>query len=271
MIRGLFAKTIRETWLATLLFAGGLLLALALLTHVLPQVQEGLNTVFTEMPFVRMLVNALLGADLGKEITSQVIQAILWVHPVVLALVWAHEIVFCTRVPAGEIDRGTIDILLGLPVSRRTVYLCETAIWLLSGAFVLAFGFIGHLVRAPGMPAEMRPAMFRIVLVMINFYCVYIAVGGVTFLVSALSDRRGRAVAIVFSIVLASFLLNFLARFWEPVEQVAFLSVMEYYQPANILRTGAFPIGDVTTLLAVGGAMWFLGSEVFARRSICTL
>ena len=271
MIRGLFAKTIRETWLATLLFGGGLLLAMALLTHVLPQVQQGLDTVFTEMPFVRMLVNALLGADLGKEITSQVMQAILWVHPVVLALVWAHEIVFCTRVPAGEIDRGTIDILLGLPVSRRTVYFCETAIWLLSGAIVLALGLAGHLLRAPGMPVEMRPAMSRIVLVMINFYCVYIAVGGVTFLVSAFSDRRGRAVAIVFTIVLASFLVNFLARFWEPAGQIAFLSVMEYYQPANTLRTGAFATGNVITLLVVGGVTWLIGGEVFARRSICTL
>ena len=271
VIRGLFAKTILETWLATLLFGGGLLLAMALLTHILPQVQEGLNTVFTEMPFVRMLVNALLGADLGNEITSEVMQAILWVHPVVLALVWAHEIVFCTRVPAGEIDRGTIDILLGLPVSRRTVYLSETAIWLLSGVVVLALGLVGHLIRSPGMPAEMRPPMSRIFLVMVNFYCVYIAIGGVTFLVSALSDRRGRAVAIVFAIVLGSFLVNFLARFWEPAEQIAFLSVMQYYQPAGTLRTGQFPSGDAITLLVVGGIAWLLGGEVFARRSICTL
>jgi len=271
VIRGLFAKTIRETWLATLLFGGGLLLAMALLTHILPQVQEGLNTVFSEMPFVGMLVNALLGTDMGQEITPQVMSAILWVHPVVLTLVWAHEITFCTRVPAGEIDRGTIDILLGLPVSRRTVYLSETAVWLASGAIVLSLGLVGHLIRAPGMPDEVRPAMSRIVLVMINFYCVYITIGGVTFFVSALSDRRGRAVAVVFAIVLASFLVNFLARFWEPAEQIAFLSVMEYYQPANTLRTGAFPVGDAITLLVVGIATWLLGSEVFARRSICTL
>jgi len=46
-------------------------------------------------------------------------------------------------------------------------------------------------------------------LVMANFFGVYLAVGGIAFLVSALSDRRGRAMAVVFAIVLASFLLNF--------------------------------------------------------------
>jgi len=271
MIRGLIAKTIREVWLATLLFGIGLSLVMALLTYILPQIQEGITEVFAMLPFVKTLVQAILGIDVGDDLTAQMIQAILWVHPVVLALVWAHEIVFCTRVPAGEIDRGTIDVLLGLPVSRRAVYLCESLMWLASGAFVLLLGALGHLAASPSMPAEMRLEISRIVLVMINFGCVYVAVGGIAFFVSALSDRRGRAIGIVFAIVLASFLLNFLAQFWEPAQQVAFMSVMDYYRPAQILRTGRLPMDDVVTLLVVGSAAWLAGREVFARRSICTL
>lgn len=34
--------------------------------------------------------------------------------------------------------------------------------------------------------------------------------------------------------------------------------------------TGAFPTGDVITLMTLGGVAWLLGGEVFARRSICT-
>ncbi len=76
---------------------------------------------------------------------------------------------------------------------------------------------------------------------------------------------------LLFGIVLASFLLNFLARFWEPAQHFAFLSVIGYYRPAQILSTGGLPVGDVATLLAVGAAAWVAGSEIFARRSICTL
>ena len=77
--------------------------------------------------------------------------------------------------------------------------------------------------------------------------------------------------AIVFGIVLGSFLLNFVAQFWTPAQQIAFLSVMEYYQPAQILQSGDFPAGDVTVLLLVGGTTWLLAGEVLARRSICTV
>ena len=122
-----------------------------------------------------------------------------------------------------------------------------------------------------GVPEEMRPELFRAGLVMANLYGVYVAVGGIAFLVSALSDRRGRAMAIVFGIVLASFLLNFVAQFWEPAKQLAFLGVMEYYQPAQILHSGNLPIGDLAILLLVGGSTWLLGGEIVARRSICTV
>ena len=118
-MRGLFTKSLHEVWLTTLLFGLSLLAVEALLTYVLPQIQEGLGGVFDEIPFLRSMLAALLGTELGDDITARTMQAFLWVHPVVLALVWAHEIPLCTRTPAGEIDRGTIDVLLSLPVSRR--------------------------------------------------------------------------------------------------------------------------------------------------------
>ena len=271
MMRGLLAKTLREMWLTILLFGLGLMLVKALLTYVLPQVQQGISNVMEQLPFVRSVLTAILGTEVGDQITAQTMQAFLWVHPVVLALVWGQEIVLCTRVPAGEIERGTIDILLGFPVSRRAVYLSETTVWLGSGVWIIVMGLIGHRIAAPAMPAEMRPELSRVVLVMANLLCVYVAVGGIAFLVSALSDRRGRAIAIVFGIVLASFFLNFLAQGWEPAEQIAFLSVIKYYQPAKILQGGGLPVGDITTLLAVGAVAWLLGGEVMARRSISTV
>lgn len=270
-MRGLFAKTIREVWPATLLFGGALAVIMALLTYVLPKIQEGLSTVLAQLPFVKTLLSALLGSEAGDEITARTMQAFLWVHPTVLAIVWAHEIVFCTRMPAGEIDRGTIDVLLGLPVSRRAVYLCESAIWLVSGVLILLTGLTGHLIAAPAMPAEMRPPLSREVLVMANLFCVYVSVGGTAFLVSSLSDRRGRAMAVVFALLLASFLLNFVAQFWEPAKTIGFLSVMDYYQPARILREGRLSAAHVAVLLLSGGVAWIAGGEAMARRSICTV
>ncbi len=271
MMRGLLLKSLHEVWVTTLLCSAGLLLIKALLTFVLPQIMEGMNDIFEQMPFVRSLITALLGTEVGEKISGRTMQAFLWVHPVVLALIWCHEITICTRIPAGEIDRGTIDILLSWPVSRRKIYWSETIVWIVTGSFVICMGLVGHRIAAPTMPEEMRPDMQGVAMVMINLFGVYLAVGGIAMLVSSLSDRRGRAVAVIFALVLASFMLNFIAQYWAPAETIAFLSVMEYYQPARILQDGAFPTADMLVLIAVATVSWLVGGEIMARRSICTV
>ena len=161
-------------------------------------------------------------------------------------------------------------MLLGLPVSRRTIYVCESVVWLVAGALILSCGLVGHRFSL-AITAGASPPLGPTLLVIVNFFCMYIAVGGITYLVSALSDRRGRAIATVCGIVLTSFLLNFLAQFWEPAQNVLFLSVLNYYSPAEILQSGSLPIGDLAVLLGIGIATWVAAGEVIARRSICTV
>ena len=271
MMRGLLSKSFREVWLATLLFSLGLFAVLALLTFILPQIQGSIGAVFSKLPFVKGLLSALLGTQLGDQINAQTMQAFLWVHPVVLALVWAYEIMICTRLPAGEIDRGTIDILFSLPVSRWKVYLAETIVWLAGGIVLLVMALLGHLYLASEMPSATRPPVSQVFVILSNFYCVYLAVGGMTFLISSCSSYRGRAVGTIFGIVLASFLLNFLAQFWEPAKQAASLSVMTYYRPAQVLLKGGMPYGDMTVLLLIAFLAWGLGGIIFSRRNLCTV
>ncbi|MHC5023807.1 MAG: ABC transporter permease [Planctomycetota bacterium] len=270
-MRGLVAKTIRETWLATLLFGVGMLLVERLLMYVLPQAEGLIDDVLVKMPFVRQLIGGLMNLNLEGEISAQLLQAIVWVHPTVLTLVWAQAILFCTRFPAGEIDRGTIDVLLGWPVSRRTVFLAETSVGLVYGAAILGLGFTGYLLGAASMDPQARPAIPRLLTVLVNFYALYVAVGGVTMLIASLCDRRARAIGIVFGVLLASFLLNFLARTWEPAQKLSFLGVLEYYQPATIVADGGMPWRDLAVLLGVGAVAWTAAGEIIARRSICTV
>ena len=269
-MRGVLTKILHETLLGMVLFSLALLLVEVLLNLILPQILDQMDEMMARMPFMRDFVAALLGIDIEGEITAQLMQAFVWVHPTVLTLLWANETMFCTRFPAGEIDRGTIDVLLALPLSRRRIYLCETIVFLAGGVMMLGAGAIGYAIGSQSLPVENRPEWTLVALILLNLFCLYVAIGGVTFLISSFSERRGRAVFAVFSIVVASFLINFLAQFWSPAEPIAFLSVVEYYQPAKILRSGALPFGDIAVLLGIGLIAWIAGREIVARRSICT-
>ena len=268
---GVFRKIFQEVRWPVAWFSAGLALVMALLTALLPKVLGDIDRVFERLPFVKPLLTALLGVDPGEGFTAQMMQAFLWVHPTVLTLIWAHEVMYCTRLPAAEIDRGTIDFLLGLPISRWKLYICETVGWIVSGAIIVSIGFLGHCYSSDALQPDMRPETKETLFVMANLFAVYLAVGSFTFLISSLSERRNRAIGVVFAVLLLSFLLNFLAQFWDPAKEVSFLSIMEYYRPAIIIQSGEFPQSDVVTLLVIAGTCWLTGGIIFRWRSICTV
>lgn len=215
-MRGVLSKIFIEQRLQCLGFSIGLCIIMGLLTALLPKVLGDIHHVFDRLPFLKPLITALLGVDPGQKLSGAMSQAFLWVHPTVLTLVWAHEVISCTRLPAGEIDRGTIDFLLGLPVSRMKLFLCELIGWLVTGLLILLSGYCGHLLASIYHEPSMRPPLEVTAYIMVNLLAVYIAVGGFAFLVSAISDRRGRAMGVIFAVLLSSFLINFVAQFWDP-------------------------------------------------------
>ena len=269
-MRGLLLKIYMETRWPVLLFGAGLSIIMAILTWVLPNLLTDL-TALESMPLIKPVITALLGIDPDSQFSAQMTQAFLWVHPSVLATMWGHAVMYCTRTPAGEIDRGTVDFLLGLPVSRWKLHIAESIGGLISGVLLFGTGLIGHFVIADRFAEEMRPSITSIVMIFCNMLSMYIAVATMTMLVSSLSDHRNRAIGVVFAILLLSFLLNFLAQFWKPARSWGRLSILEYYRPANIIQSGVFPWTNVGILLLIGLVCWTTAGIVLKRRSICTV
>ncbi|MEE8143433.1 MAG: ABC transporter permease subunit [Planctomycetota bacterium] len=267
---GLVSKAGREAWISTLLFGLGLFVIEGILAIALPRFFEQAGPLL-RMPFFQNILRALLGTDLGGNLAPVVFVSFAWVHPAALAILWTHEIVFCTRFPVGEIDRGTVDVLLGWPVSRWQVYLSETVVWLVAGMIILGMGLLGSLLGCASLSAQDRPGLGQLLRVVLNLYFLYIAVGGAAYLVSTLSDRRGRAVGVIFAIVLSSFFLNFLAQFWEPAQKLLFLSLLNYYRPFVLLQGGSWPLSDMLILGVVGAGCWAAGGICLGRRDVCTV
>ncbi len=270
-MRGLLLKVYLETRWPVLCFGVGLACIMAVLTWVLPTILGDIEQVFKTIPIIKPLITALLGVNPDSQFSAQMTQAFLWVHPTVLSILWAHEIMYCTRSPAGEIDRGTIDFLLGLPVSRWKLHCAETTGWLISGIAIIGIGILGHIFIAQRFAADMQPSLQVVLMILCNLLSMYVAVGAMAMLVSAMSDHRNRAMGVVFAVLLVSFLLNFLAQFWKPAQPWARLSVLEYYRPAEIIQAGAMPWQNIAVLLTTGLTCWIVAAVVLQRRSICTV
>ena len=271
MNAGALEKSLRETWPATVLLGVALLLVEALLAYVLPTYRAEIGGLLARSELVQNLLRSLLGPAVGEAIGPDAFQALPWVHPLILAILWTHSLTFCSRMPAAEIDRGTSDVLFGLPVSRRTLLVSDSVVLLASGALLVGTVVAGNAVGSALAGVGSFPAPGDVAAIVLNGYCLYLAVGGINYFFSALSDRRAHAIAGGLAVVLGSFLLTFLAQFWEPARTVVFLSLLEYYRPAVVLGQESWPLGDSAVLLAIALVFWTLAAIVLDRRDIATV
>ena len=267
---GLIRRALRELLPTTLLCASLLALISGLLAYALPQFQA--RVIQRAMPpaFAQMR-SAMLGVDATGGGIADVAFSIAWAHPVVLILLLTQGIIACTRVPAGEIERGSIDMLMGLPISRRELFLSETVAWLIGGVVMLGAVYAGSFVGAQFIKPEYRPHWGKLWMVLVNLGFVYGLAGAGAMLASSLSDRRGRAILIVLVVCVGSLLMNFLELVWEPAKQFSFLSFLHYYRPIGMLMNGKWPVRDLGILGGIALALWMTAGAVLSRRALTTL
>lgn len=270
MNRGLLVRALRESWPPTLVLGLVLVLVEAALAFILPRFGSQLPAQWLQMGMIRGVLQAMLGTRIADQLGPEMFHSIAWVDPFPLALTWAHAMICCTRVPAGEVDRGTVDVILGLPVSRWELFFSETVVWLGCAVVLLFAALGGNLLGSLGLPPDERPRLGKLLMVLLNVFCLYCTIGGLTWLVSSLSERRGRALTIVFLIILALFLVNYLAEFWKPLERIVFLSPLHYHRPVEILVSGTWPWHDLLVLLGAAALMWVTAGVIFSRRDLTT-
>jgi ABC-type transport system involved in multi-copper enzyme maturation permease subunit len=258
---------VRETRVSTLSFAAGLFVFELLVGMMLATFHKEFSDKFLPLEFIQKMFAALLGAEVGT-VGPAVLSMLGWIHPIVLALVWAHAIVVCTRVPAGEVDRGTLDVLLALPVTRTSVYVSESIVFILAGLLVVGAGLGGNVVGNWISGLERVGSLGQLSLVALNLYALSLAAGGMSAFLSSVCDRRGRAMGAAFAILMASLFLSSMSTFNALVKTVSVVSLLNYYRPYGILQGQASPLGDMIVLLGLGLGLWICGLTVFIRRDI---
>lgn len=207
---------------------------------------------------------ALAGGDVAFTSPGGVI-ALGYTHPFFLLLlgVWA------VRVPsgalAGEIGRGTMDLLAGRAVTRNQLVV-STFLGFALGLTLIAFAAwtataIGLSLRPLGVTGA------RFVGVGAMGWLLFASFGAISVLVSATAREAGHAIAWTSGIIATSFVLEYLARVWKPVAGLRPLSLFAYYRPQQIV-TGGVAASDAVRLTLLMGAAIVAALVVFRRRDL---
>lgn len=228
---------------------------------------EAFQTVL-KVPFVSQLISALGGFDPSNVMNVTALASFTFVHPAMLVLFWAYIITAATRTITGEIDQGTADILLALPISRKRIY-TTTSGWAIICCPLLSLSLVLGLWIAQNVVELDQPLDFpRIWLIGVNHSAILLAVVGIAFFVAAMSNRRGLSVGIIVGILITSFIINWLAAIWPAIKTLSYASILYYFRPFIIVRDHELNPTDLITLLAIAITFWLTGCITYTRRDI---
>ena len=188
-------------------------------------------------------------------------------HPVYLIILAAFVIGSSSGAMAREIERGTIFLLLARPVQRHRLVIAKLAAMSLGLVLLASVSLFGSWVGV--LAAGIDGVNFGyILLVQLNAVFLFMAIGGYSFLISAVSSEGGRTTVLAAGLAVVFFFADFLAALWSPVEFLGPLSIFHYYDPVSIIGRGGV-LGLDLAILGIVAIIGFAAAIVaFERRDI---
>lgn len=167
---------------------------------------------------------------------------------------------------AGEIEKGTIDVLLSQPLSRLKLF---TQRYLAGWAMLVVFTFLSIVAMIPlariyNISINAQHVYWMILLAFLFGWSIY----SLGMLCSALFSDRGKVYFGTVLVIVAMYVLNILASLKDSLNHLKYGSFFYYFAPSKALIYGTI---DHWAYLVFGGAILvctLLAAWRFSRRDI---
>jgi ABC-2 type transport system permease protein len=248
------------------------------------------------------IMKTLMGGENIKLDRAMDILSIGYVHPLVQTILCIWAVGRAAGAIAGEIDRGTMELLLAQPLARYRVVLAHLCVDLLTipllclslwGGTWLGTWLVGpieideaSLKRFP-IPVQIDAEALRIDPAAFgpglwNVAALLFAVSGYTMWLSACGRFRWRVLGTAVIVTLLQFLVNVVGQLWDTVAPLRPFTVFYYYQPQQIIFgrgwtvdlsvwNGGEPLWHLpvlAVLFGVGAVGYGMALWTFSRRDL---
>jgi ABC-2 type transport system permease protein len=226
--------------------------------------------------FIRTLIGgAGIRVDRAMDMMS-----VGFVHPTVQVILCIWAVGRSSGAIAGEIDRGTMELLLAQPLARWRVVLAHFLIDCLTIPALCLSMWLGVLFSSwrLGRAEEVVVSSQQIdawafLPALLAVAGLLFAVSGYTVWLSSCGRFRWRVLGAAVMITLLQFLVNVIAQLWAPLKVLSPLTVFQYYQPQQVILDPLwYTVGttwrNLGVLLGVGVVGYALALWTFCRRDL---
>lgn len=218
------------------------------------------------MQFAPPLLRALIEQQLGGGSPAMVL-AFGWNHPVAHALMSAVAIALAARAIAGEVEHGTIELVMAQPLTRRAYFGAYAVFGLAALAAVIGVGVLATAVGQRLYSLEAFGAA-RLGALFANALLLQLAIYAITLLASAVGREAGRVALFGVLVAVLSYLVNAIATLWPRAAFARPASLHAYFEPRELLVDGRWAATSVLVLGGVCAVAVALAYRRFSRRDL---
>jgi len=169
---------------------------------------------------------------------------------------------------AGEIDRGTIEVLLAQPISRTKIYWAK---YLAGVILILAFVFLSNFSVVPfTMLYHVKFQWQALLTISALGFLFSLSVFSVTTMLSSLFSSRAKAASLAGGVLIAMYVLNIISKFKVSVDNLKYLSFFHYFDHSAALIDNHISALAVAVFLGVSLTCTLAGLIAFIKRDIAT-
>lgn len=291
MTRTLIAKLLRDYWLGLTVVAVLLFLFQLLWAKVASRISGEVLHAFADagigVAAIRdiifqgpgKIIQTLLGGDSIRLEYAQDMLSMAYVHPLTQVILCVWAIGRASGAVAGELDRGTMELLLAQPLRRSQVILAHLAIDAITVPILCLSLWAGTCVGAyvvgfmDATQEQLQVNLWRFGPALVNVGLLVFAVSGITMVISAAGRFRGRVLGIAVMAGLVQFLVNVIGQLWSPMEPLRPFTVFYWYQPQPIITQAnwaeqAAVWQRFAVLAGVGAVGYMLALWTFCKRDL---
>ena len=186
--------------------------------------------------------------------------------PLILSI---FTVMLSTQLMARLVDQGSMAYLLTTPTTRAKVAASQ-ALVLVSGLLLImavttAAGFAGHAwFIGDRYPFDAS----RFVRMNAVAWTLFVAVGGLSFLFSAVSNDEKRALGLSGTVVFGMYGLDLVGKIGGSVEWLRYVSAFALYRPSELASGQGHAALSAAILLLIGLAGFAAGILLFRRRDL---
>ena len=257
----------------------GLVLSLSVLWLVFPWIYIWLSSQIEMSAFQDVLLRAipknwqrLSSVPFADIATHSGRVALALVYPVVVLAATVWGITRGSDAVSGQLERGTMEMVLAQPVSRTAVYITQAIATTSAAALlcaVLYFGLWSGLTFGP-WSGKVDPRLF--IPAVANVFGLMFCTAGLTACISAADSYRWRTIGMMCGFHVFSILAKLVGRMSSTWGFAGYLSVLNAFEPQQFVADPdhAWQILLLYDgiLLGIGVAAYALGTIIFANRDL---